>query len=191
MTNQHETYRWLVERLPGERPLRLLDLGCGECLEAEALLAAGVDVTGLDIDEAAVDSAQARVANATFACEDASAARRGEEFDVVLLRRPDLAAQPDRWQRVFLSVRQSLGAAGQIMVTTPGRREADLACRWLEQSGFGTATGPAAANAQTHVTSPLVRVWDDIGEEPAELCDLKTGHCGPLRGSTLEDDDAG
>jgi SAM-dependent methyltransferase len=128
-----------VERLPGARPLRVLDLGCGECLEAEALLAAGVGVTAVDIDEAAVDSARARVANATFACEDASVARVGGELDVVLLRRPDLAAQPDRWQKVFLSLRQSLVAAGQVIVTTPGRREADLARRWLEGSGFGTS----------------------------------------------------
>jgi hypothetical protein len=40
MMTQRQADRWLVERLPGARPLRLLDVGCAECLEAEALLAA-------------------------------------------------------------------------------------------------------------------------------------------------------
>jgi len=62
------TLEFLRERLPGRGIV--LDLGCGPGHHAGALAADGVDVVGLDLDEAMIAAARERYAAARFVCAD-------------------------------------------------------------------------------------------------------------------------
>jgi len=55
----HNSFDWLIGMLPARRPLRVLDLGCADCPEGDALVAAGADLVGVDLDEAAIVAARA------------------------------------------------------------------------------------------------------------------------------------
>ncbi len=57
---------WITRRLPAA-PVRLLDLGCGAGLAAEAFARAGHDVTGVDAAGAAIATARAHAASANLA----------------------------------------------------------------------------------------------------------------------------
>lgn len=128
--------RWL----PSRKGIRLLDIGCGAAEEAGELLASGkvADFLGVDLDERAIAEAQARWPQARFICEDA--ARLSPEavgrFEVILIRRPDLLAQPARWHQVFLRLPDLLRPGGRVIVTLIGEDEAALARRWLEEAGL-------------------------------------------------------
>ncbi|GBD08331.1 27-O-demethylrifamycin SV methyltransferase [Candidatus Thermoflexus japonica] len=128
--------RWL----PPRKGIRLLDIGCGTAEEAGELLASGkvADFLGVDLDERAIVEAQARWPEARFMCEDA--VRLSPEavgrFEVILIRRPDLLAQPARWHPVFLRLPVLLRPAGRVIVTLIGGGEAALAQRWLEEAGL-------------------------------------------------------
>lgn len=86
---------WILARLvpaDGERPLagrRVLDIGCGGGLLAEAMARAGAEVTGIDVTPANIEVARLHAATAGLAVDyrHASAealAAAGERFDVVL-----------------------------------------------------------------------------------------------------------
>jgi len=204
----HSDIAWLIGMLPARRPLRVLDLGCADCPEGEALVAAGADLVGIDLDEAAIVAAHDRLPGASFACGDAADTLRGHEasFDVVLARRPDLAVQPDRWRQILATAAACLVPDGQVLVSTPGPEEAHLARQWLTEAGFSRVDGTAldAAGERFVVTAsepaprpaspgpPLpagVVRWG--GDEEAEVCDVRTGTCGPAGGTTknrLEED---
>ena len=209
MTNDTQNdFAWLIGMLPAGRPLRLFDLGCADCPEAEALVAAGADLVGVDLDEAAIVAARRRLPGARFNCGDAADELRGHEasFDVVLARRPDVAAQPRRWRQILASAAACLVPDGRLLLTTPGPEEARLAREWLAGAGFGrvdktaldaagerfvvTASEPAPRRASPGPPLPagVVR-WG--GDDEAEVCDVRTGTCGPAGATTknrLEED---
>ncbi|MBX7252922.1 MAG: class I SAM-dependent methyltransferase [Candidatus Promineofilum sp.] len=194
-------FRWLGVRLPAGRPLRLLTVGCGACPEGKSLLAAGVELTGVDFDEQAIATARARLPEATFICRDAARFDPGQDslFDVILLRRPDIAAQPAPWQAILTRIPARLAPGGQVMLTTPGPHEAALAADWLLAAGFArvhkepldaddehflvTASQPAMGKAMPiPATKPLavnVVLWNEDDDEAAPVCDLTTGLCSP------------
>ncbi len=89
--------------MSGNAPVRLLDIGCGTAVEAEPLLATGLiaEFVGVDLDETAVSQAQSRLPQAAFVCTDAAALDDSHHYDIILIRRPDLLAQPAGWQPVF------------------------------------------------------------------------------------------
>jgi SAM-dependent methyltransferase len=62
----HAAARELLRRLPAHA--RVVDLGCGDGTTAEALVAAGHEVHGVDASPAFVALARRRVPGATFAC---------------------------------------------------------------------------------------------------------------------------
>lgn len=69
--------QWLIERLPPDA--RVLDVGCGTGLPtARQLVAAGADVTGIDISPVMLSLARANVPEAAFLLVDAT------EVDVAL-----------------------------------------------------------------------------------------------------------
>ncbi len=189
IVNGTSSFEWILSRLPPERPLRVLDVGCGDCPEAPALLAAGVELTGIDTDERAIVRARTTSPAAAFVCADAATLKPGwsAPFDVVLLRRPELAASPQAWRRIFSSIPSWLSPRGQVIVSTPGPSEAEAAGRWLDEAGLAaapavqlgaeqeryavTATRPVPA---TDPTTPVV--WED-DSEPGAVCDLATGTC--------------
>lgn len=192
---QDGAFDWLVKRLPGSRPLRVLDVGCGECLEGEALVTEGVDLIGIDLDEATIASARERLPGATFMCADAATLDGlwRHPFDLLIVRRPDVAAQPDRWRHVLEVAATWLSPGGLVLLTTPGPHEADLASQWLGQLGFlSTQSALVALEDEAHLvaaraaedllagakpSTARVANWIDF-EEPGLVCDLRTGVCG-------------
>ena len=96
---------YLQPWLTGDVPVRLLDIGCGMAVEADPLLATGLiaETVGVDLDETAVSLAQSRLPQAAFICAEAAALGDSHHYDVILIRRPDLLAQPAGWQPVNLA----------------------------------------------------------------------------------------
>ncbi len=188
VVNDTSSFEWILSRLPTERPLRVLDVGCGDCPEAPALLAAGVELTGIDTDERAIVRARTTSPAAAFVCADAATLMPGSApFDVVLLRRPELAASPGTWRRIISSIPSWLSPRGRVIVSTPGPSEAEATGRWLDEAGLATAPAvqlgaeeeryvvtaarPVPANEPT---TPVV--WED-DSELGVVCDLATGTC--------------
>ena len=130
----------LGQWLPATTPLRMLDIGCGTAEETGGQLASGTvtEFVGVDLDETAIIEARARWPGAKFICADA--ARLGPEytlrFDAVLLRRPDLLAQPGRWRQVFKRLPTLLQAEGRVLLTLFGMAEASVAHGWLTAEGL-------------------------------------------------------
>ncbi len=128
--------RWL----PPGTALRVLDIGCGVAEEVGELLASGRvrDFLGVDLDEGAIAEARARWPGARFVCADAARLSPGRirRFDAILLRRPDLLAQPGRWRQVFAWLPGWLSPGGRVILTLIGEEEARLARRWLEEDGL-------------------------------------------------------
>jgi len=195
-----ERFTRLIAYLPAQRPLALLDIGCGECLEGRALVEAGVRLTGIDQDEVAIREARRCLPEATFASGDATdppVAWWGR-FDAVLIRRPDLFAQPGRWQQVFAALPAYLTKSGTVIVTTVSAAEADLAERWLRESkilittaeeapimdearilvGYGVRETPPAGPKPAQA-APRISIikWDADDAALGPICDMETGLC--------------
>lgn len=80
---------WIVERLGDLRGRRVLDIGCGGGLLAEAMAAHGADVTGIDVTPRNIEVARLHAARSGLAvdyrCISAeSLAESGARFDLVL-----------------------------------------------------------------------------------------------------------
>lgn len=180
-----DDFDWLLTQLPSRRPLKVLDVGCSECPEAEGLLGAGLSVTGVDLDETAIDSTAARVPGAHFLCLDASQPIPGGPWDVALFRRPDLSVQPGRWRSVFATVVAQLTPGGLVLVTNPAEGEARFARQHLEALGLHdvqVVEQPVVderfrVSAKTRTAKPTA--WADDEGGAGEFCDLRTGTCSP------------
>lgn len=189
---------------------RVLDLGCGPCEEGDALLAAGARLTCVDQDGETNALVRERIPEAEVVTADAAqwlAAGRGP-YDAVLVRRPDLFHRVRNWQQVFDLIPAVLAPGGRVVVTTPGRGEARLVERWL--SGYsGTVTEIETGTAEEgyaivaenvrKVEAPdgslrdnerasLVQslMWED--DEPAMVCDVRTGKCTMVSSDGRPDD---
>lgn len=183
--------------------LRVLDLGCGPCEEGEPLLAAGVELTCVDQDGETIARARRRIPEAELVAADAAAwlAAGQGPFDAVLMRRPDLFCRARNWRQVFDLLPEALAPDGRVVVTTPGRGEASLARRWLEElagrvkvletdeeeEGFEIVAedvrraeapdGTTGTDPRDEKHASLVRSLAWEGDEPAMVCDVRTGQC--------------
>jgi trans-aconitate methyltransferase len=184
-----------------DRP-RVLDVGCGPCEEGESLLEAGVRLTCIDQDGETISRVRQRISEAELVAADAAqwlAAGHGP-YDVVLMRRPDLFHRARSWRQVFRLLPKALAPDGRVVVTTPGRGEARLAERWLaelagtvnvaetdeEEEGFAIvaedmrkaeAPDDTAGDPRDDERASLVRSLAWEGDEPAMVCDVRTGRC--------------
>jgi len=181
---------YLQPWMSGDAPVRLLDIGCGTAVEAEPLLATGLiaEFVGVDLDETAVSQAQSRLPQAAFVCTDAAALDDSHHYDIILIRRPDLLAQPAGWQPVFAKLPRLLEPSGRIIVTVIGEGEAALARQWLTANDLPiihAETLPLAdeshmlvADAVVQTTpSPLKVMTLDFAEGEGMYCDPLTGLC--------------
>jgi SAM-dependent methyltransferase len=127
----------VVDFLPRRRPLSVLDLGCSTCEEGEALLASGVRLTLVDRDAVTLAKTAERLAQATCVAADAARVEfpDSERFDVILMRRPDVAVQQAGWHAAFRRLPEWLAQGGRVVVTTPGTFEARIVRAWLEELG--------------------------------------------------------
>lgn len=161
---------------------------------------AGIHLTGVDQDEESIKLARARIPKARFSAANAEAwqPNDGEQFDVVLMRRPDLVLGSEGWKRTFQRLPHLVVQGATVLTTTPGRLEANLARRMLQEIGIEEPTMDeldfpdekylvtARINnhsEQAHVAGghnsaahSLARAlaWSD---EPAWVCDARTGVC--------------
>lgn len=194
------TVPWMetvLREAPGRRPLRVLSVGCGTCPEAELLASAlggpeALELMGIDLDEVAVQEARRRLPWAAFVCADAATppVHWHRAFDLVLVRRPDLLAQPQRWQLVLRVLPALLTPEGRVALTCLGEGEAQLGRRWLAEAGFHIlseeplqspqegwlliAALASSGGAPQPVLEVPVVVWEG-GEAPT--CDWRTGQC--------------
>jgi SAM-dependent methyltransferase len=178
--------RWL----PAGDSLHVLEIGCGVPEGLGQLLESGGvrEFVGVDLDEAAVRRARARWPQATFLCADAARLppSLAGRFHVVLVRRPDLLAQPGRWREVLHRVPVWLHPGGRAVLSVTGQAEALVASRWLEEAGLRVTHREERADLGLRLCvaeAPPVVVWDGSGE----VCDTRTGRCSPgARGDGTE-----
>ncbi len=75
----------LLAELGMERPGRVLDAGCGTGRVAIELDRRCVDVVGIDLDEPMLDEARRKAPELPWVLADLTAARAGDDFDVVVM----------------------------------------------------------------------------------------------------------
>lgn len=138
----------VAPHLPASRDLRILNLACGACDEAETLVnfaksqgAGDVNLIGADIRIREILQARERHAKlpAEFLLEDAtrldSHRELGGDFNLVLLRHQNFWHEPGVWKRIF---EQGLGKAGDdglLVITSYFDREHQLALEALQELG--------------------------------------------------------
>jgi trans-aconitate methyltransferase len=187
----------LLELLPSWNGLHVLDLGCSDCEEGEALLEAGALLTCVDQDGVTLAKTARRLPEATCVATDAArfSPASGERFDVVLFRRPDVAIQNERWHAAFERIPEWIAKGGRVAVTTPGAMEARIARRWLEEIGARkieevsmdwqderhalVAEGIEPRDGQVRGQSLAeMLAWES--DDVPMVCDVRTGKCTPV-----------
>jgi trans-aconitate methyltransferase len=175
-------------------PHSLLDIGCGPCLEGEQLLARGITLTGIDQDGETIGKVQERLPEGKFITADAAfwLDKTQNRYDAILVRRPDLIFRSENWKRVFELLPSVLKPGGSVIVTTPGQSEATMCAKWLrnaaenvrmiltgisEESFMVKADHFKKVEKQDNSKNKLIQElsWED--DQPALVCDLRTGRC--------------
>src|SRR5687767_3674496 len=76
----------LVMHLEREKPVRVLELGCGTGMLVSAFTRTGCEYTGIDISEQAVEIARAKHPGARFQVGNIAALGLNELFDIIIER---------------------------------------------------------------------------------------------------------
>lgn len=178
----------------GKQPADLLDLGCGLCEEGEDLIRSGWVLTGVDQDGETIGQVRSRLPDGRFITADAAhwMVRCGSRYDVILIRRPDVAHRPENWHRIFQALGGLLKPDGVVFVTTPGAQEMSRCRRWLREAGGRTKIVHLKQREEEYLVKaqelneihgsdePMDRLiselsWED--DQPHMVCDLRTGRC--------------
>lgn len=145
----------LKQSLAGEvataRDLRILNLACGRCDEAEALIEVGrelvggqgaVEMVGADIRIREIRQARDQHAHlpAEFLIEDASQLSRnkalGDDFGVVFLRHQNFWHGQELWKKIFDQGIAKLRPDGKLVITSYFDLEHRLALEALRGMGL-------------------------------------------------------
>jgi SAM-dependent methyltransferase len=187
----------ILELLPSWSGLYVLDLGCSTCEEGEALLDAGAKLTCVDQDAVTLAETAKRLPDATCIANDAArfAPIDGERFDVVLVRRPDVAIQTEGWRAAFRKIPTWTSQSGRVIVTTPGAMEARIVRTWLQETDARRikeavmdwkdeghvliAEGIDPRDEKPQAPSPAGLLAWESSEVPL-VCDVRTGKCTPV-----------
>lgn len=128
--------------------LRILNLACGQCDEAETLVnfgqsqtQGGVQLIGADIRIREILQARANHSHlpAEFLLEDATKLghhkQLGEDFNMVLLRHQNYWHGPEIWKRIFEQGLARLDENGLLVITSYFDKEHQLALDALQNLG--------------------------------------------------------
>ncbi len=141
----------LSPHLPaGQKDMRILNLACGRCDEAEALIQAGSELTqGGDVEMIGADIRireirQARELHghlpAQFLIEDATKIDQHKElsddFNMVFLRHQNFWHGQELWKKIFDQGIAKLRPDGMLVITSYFDQEHRLALRALESLGM-------------------------------------------------------
>jgi len=118
---------WVHRELLGERPSRVLDLGCGPGLYTSRLARLGHECEGIDYSPASIehatDAAQREGLRCAYRCEDIRSAEYGDGFDLVMLISGELNVfRPEDAQAILRKARAAL-VDGGTLVLEPHTRE--------------------------------------------------------------------
>lgn len=128
--------------------LRILNLACGECEEAETLVSFAKSLKGNDVKLIGADirireilRARERCANlpAEFLLEDATKLHVHKEisddFNMVLLRHQNFWHGPELWKKIFEQGLEKTGDDGLLVITSYFDKEHQLALKALRELG--------------------------------------------------------
>ncbi len=130
------------------KDLRLLNIACGQCDEAETLVnfakaqtAGEVKLIGADIRIREILQARENHAHlpAEFLLEDATKLSRhkelGEDFNLVVMRHQNFWHGPELWKRIFEEGLAKVGDDGLLVITSYFDKEHQLALDALRKLG--------------------------------------------------------
>ncbi|MBB5034790.1 class I SAM-dependent methyltransferase [Prosthecobacter vanneervenii] len=141
----------LSPHLPaGQKDMRILNLACGRCDEAETLIQVGSDLTqggavemiGADIRIREIRQARETHRNlpAQFLIEDATKIDQhkelGDDFNMVFLRHQNFWHGQELWKKIFDQGIAKLRPDGMLVITSYFDVEHRLALRALESLGM-------------------------------------------------------
>jgi SAM-dependent methyltransferase len=148
-------------KAPTGEDLRILNLACGRCDEAETLVrfaknqtGANVHLTGADIRIREIQQARELHSHlpAEFLIEDATTISQhkeiGDDFNLVLLRHQNFWHGPELWKRIFEEGLAKVDENGLIVITSYFDLEHKLALEALQKLGAEIVTNKANADAR-------------------------------------------
>jgi 2-polyprenyl-3-methyl-5-hydroxy-6-metoxy-1,4-benzoquinol methylase len=148
MARRELVAEWLERRLTGDRPARVLDVGCGSGHVMACLQERGFDVAGTDAFREPLEAAAERTGAEVFQADAARLPFR-EEFDAALLL--DVLEHVSEEARLIASVRDSLLPGGILLVTVPA-----MPSLW-------TSYDRASGHLRRYTAHRLERVLQDAG----------------------------
>jgi SAM-dependent methyltransferase len=174
---QSERLAWVLSEVGSERPLEILDAGCGEGLYAVRLAEMGHRVTAIDFSHAMIEAARARCASSATAGRlrlvhaDLRSWSASQDFDVVLCLgvadyyddAPDWLARLFGFARDRMLVSLTKAAAGPRLIARRG---------WLRMNGVPF---------RSYRREDLPRVLDRFPEQGVEVLDTRWTHCITIR----------
>ena len=178
---------WILSRLRTRHPdlagLRVLDIGCGAGLAAEALARAGLDVLGIDAAGAAIEAAQAHAAGQEFSLTYRAATAEtllaeGARFPVITaLEVIEHVTDPGEFAALLAGL---LAPGGVLFLSTLNRTAqsyltaklgAEYLLRWLPIGTHDWHRFLTPAESAAHLRAAGLRVADSTGLVP----DLRQG----------------
>lgn len=152
--------------LPSADDLRILNIACGQCDEAGALVkfaqsqtSGDVRLIGADIRIREILQARAQHAHlpAEFLLEDATKLHQhkemGEDFNMVLLRHQNYWHDTELWKKIFEQGLAKVDKDGLLVITSYFDKEHQLALDALQKLGAELVTSKSNARARALITA--------------------------------------